>query len=313
MLHRRLSELIGMIYDCAIEPNRWPATLAEICQSVGCKSGFILLVDLEQSRHKFVHSWGLSPEWQKRYFAFSDMLTGFYSLAFSRRYHLDGEPLIMSNFQALMGSNGRRIYEDLRRTLDITDVMQTVVLREARRIALLTTNRHQGGGTLMDQDAATIRLFVPHVRRAVKIIDLLDVKKIEADTLAATLDTFAAGVVVVGEKGRILHANRSARRMLSAREPIAAIDGVLSVRNATANKEIIDLFARAASGDCLEQFETAALFFGWLIADVSRVSEAKPIVGGARTLMMQWLPLIDPLCIAEDPECGYGRPAGFVS
>jgi hypothetical protein len=114
-------------------PDRWPATLAEICQSVSCKSGLILQVDLEKSRHKFAHSWGLSPEWQERYSAFSDILTGFYSLAFSGRYHLDGEPLIMSSFQALIGSNGRHIYDDLRRTLDITDVMQTVVLREARR------------------------------------------------------------------------------------------------------------------------------------------------------------------------------------
>jgi hypothetical protein len=76
----------------------------------------------------------------------------------------------------------------------------------------------------------------------------------------------------------------------------------------------IDLFASAASGDCPGQFvETAALFFGWLIAEISHVSVAKPQVGDARTLMMQWLPLTDPLCIAEDPECGYGRPAGFVS
>ena len=39
----------------------------------------------------------------------------------------------MPSFQALIGSNGRHIYDDLRRTLDITDVMQTVVLRDARR------------------------------------------------------------------------------------------------------------------------------------------------------------------------------------
>jgi hypothetical protein len=29
--------------------------------------------------------------------------------------------------------------------------------------------------------------------------------------------------------------------------------------------------------------------------------------------MMQWLAVDDPLRNAEDPECGYGRPAGFVS
>lgn len=235
---RQLSELIGMIYDCAIDPDRWPPTLAAICQSIGCGSGFILLVDLEQSHHKFAYSWGLGPDWEERYFAYSDQLTGFYSLAFSRQYGPDGEPLIMSRFIDLTGLNGKRIYEDLRRTLSITDVMQTVVLREARRIAILTASRHQNDGTLMDQDAATMRLLAPHVRRAVKIIDILDANKIEADSLAATLDTFIAGVLIVGEKGRILHANDAARRMLSAREPIAAIDGILSARNAAANEEL---------------------------------------------------------------------------
>lgn len=236
--HRRLSELIGMIYDCVIEPDRWPATLAEICQSIDCLSGFLLLVDLEQSSHKFAYSWRLSADWKERYFAYSDQLTGFYSLAFSRQYHLDGEPLIMSRFIDQTGPNGMRVYEDLRRTLNITDVMQTVVLREARRIAVLTVNRHQEGSTLMDEDAATIRLLVPHVRRAVKIIDILDVKKIESDTLAATLDTFLAGVVVVGEGGRILHANDAAKRMLSAHKPITAIDGIVAASNATANQEL---------------------------------------------------------------------------
>lgn len=236
--HRKLSELIGMIYDCAIEPDRWSPTLAAICQSIGCGSGFILLVDLDKSHHKFAYSWGLSPDWQERYFAYSDKLTGFYSLAFSRQYRLDGEPLIMSRFIDLTGLNGKRIYEDLRRTLSITDVMQTVVLREARRIAILTASRHQSDGALMDQDAATMRMLAPHVRRAVKIIDILDVHKIEADTLAATLDNFVVGVVIVGERGRILHTNGAAQRMLSAREPIAAIDGILSARNAAANEEL---------------------------------------------------------------------------
>ncbi len=193
---------------------------------------------MERAHHKFAYSWGLSPDWKERYFGYSDKLTGFYSLAFSRQYRLDGEPLIMSRFIDLTGSNGKRVYEDLRRTLGITDVMQTVVLREARRIAILTASRHQNDSILMDQDAATMRLLAPHVRRAVKIIDILDVSKIEADTLVATLDTFIAGVVIVGEQGRILHANSAARRMLSAREPIAAIDGILSARNAAANEEL---------------------------------------------------------------------------
>jgi PAS domain-containing protein len=116
--------------------------------------------------------------------------------------------------------------------------MQTVVLREGRRVAILMANRHQDAGVLIDENVDTMRMLVPHVRRAVKITDILDVKKIEAATLAATLDSFVDGVVVVGEAGQILHANNSARRMLSAREPIAAIDGILSVHDSVANDEL---------------------------------------------------------------------------
>jgi hypothetical protein len=77
-------------------------------------------------------------------------------------------------------------------------------------------------------------------------------------------------------------------------------------------EKAIELFSSAASGDCPEQFETASLFFGWLIVDVSRGSEIKPTVGDARSSMMRWLSTTDPLRIAEDPECG-GQPVGFVS
>ncbi|MBV9561704.1 MAG: hypothetical protein JOY90_14840 [Bradyrhizobium sp.] len=273
-----------MIYDCAIEPDRWPATLAEICQSIGCMSGFLLLVDLEQSGHKFAHSWGLSSDWKERYLAYSDRLTGFYSLAFSRQYQRDGEPLIMSRFIDQTGSNGKRIYEELRRTLSINDVMQTVVLREARRIAILTASRHQDGGNLMDGDAATIRLLVPHVGRAVKIIDILDVKKIEVDTLAATLDTFIAGVVVVGEEGCILHANNSAKRMLLAHNPITAIDGILTASNATANQQLSAAIGLART----DESEIGSGGLGVpLLSDEPAVAHVLPLArGDVRTRLM---------------------------
>jgi hypothetical protein len=76
----------------------------------------------------------------------------------------------------------------------------------------------------------------------------------------------------------------------------------------------VNLFADAASGCCAaEEFETAGLFFGWLIKDVSGRPPRTPVNGDPKALMMQWVAVTDPLRIAEDPECGYGRPAGFVN
>jgi DNA-binding CsgD family transcriptional regulator len=81
------------------------------------------------------------------------------------------------------------------------------------------------------------------------IIDILDVKDIEIATLAATLDTFSAGILVVADEARILHANGSARDMLAKREPIAAVNGALSVRDTQARDEVSHAIALARSDE----------------------------------------------------------------
>jgi hypothetical protein len=76
-------------------------------------------------------------------------------------------------------------------------------------------------------------------------------------------------------------------------------------------REILILELCGSVGD--EEFDTATVFFGWVIDDVRSKPARKQLNGDARALMMQWLDSTDPLRISEDPECGYGRPAGFVS
>ena len=77
---------------------------------------------------------------------------------------------------------------------------------------------------------------------------------------------------------------------------------------------MLDLFSEAASGSWPEEdCETATLFFGWLVKDVSGRLKPKSTYHDARIMMMQWVTVTDPLRIADDPECGYGRPTGFVN
>ena len=229
----RISDLIGLIYDCAIEPSRWPHALTEICRTLECMSGVILLLDLTNSRHRFAYTWGLGADWARRYFEHSNVLTSFYNAAFSRNICTDGEPLLLSHLMERIGPN-RYIYDQWTEPQGVSEMIQTVVLRQARRLAVFGANRHKSAGVITPGQLEIIRLLVPHIRRAVTIIDILDVKNIEIATLAATLDTFKAGILVVADGARILHANGSARDMLAKRAPIAAVNGALSVRDTQA-------------------------------------------------------------------------------
>ena len=53
----RLSELIGSIYDCTIDPNLWPETIGAICAELRCTLGVIQLIDLQRSQLRFVKTW----------------------------------------------------------------------------------------------------------------------------------------------------------------------------------------------------------------------------------------------------------------
>ena len=128
-----------------------------------------------------------------------------------------------------------------------SEMMQTVVLQRLRHLAVFGANRHASGGELTDTELGIV--LVPHIRGAVAIGDVLDAKKIKLHTLAATLDSFNAGIVIVADQGQILHAHESAREMLSKRETIAAVGGILSVRDPRAECALADAIDLAGASE----------------------------------------------------------------
>ncbi|MGY0572788.1 hypothetical protein ACTGJ9_018335 [Bradyrhizobium sp. RDM12] len=66
-----------------------------------------------------------------------------------------------------------------------------------------------------------------------------------------------------------------------------------------------ETFAEIVSGSSAEGCETAQHFFEWVAGEVARQGRGKRLNRIARKAMSQWLPAIDPLGIARDPECGY--------
>lgn len=67
MIDRELLDLVGEIYDCAIEPARWPQTLERISGRLGLRSAGIVLKDPAKRDFKIVHGWGGDPQWHARY------------------------------------------------------------------------------------------------------------------------------------------------------------------------------------------------------------------------------------------------------
>src|SRR5262245_65090999 len=64
--HQDLSDLIGRIYDCTLDPSRWDATLDAIRGLLLCPNAHLVLIDLRQHRFLIHKVLGVDPVWIER-------------------------------------------------------------------------------------------------------------------------------------------------------------------------------------------------------------------------------------------------------
>ena len=247
----RLSDLIGLLYDCIIEPDRWADTMREICNELGCFLSAIYLADLATSRVSFLRQWNARAEGLALLEKYAGDVASIYKAAQAVRPQQIDEPFVLARDVPRDVWTQTRYYTEWARPRGICDSIQTMVLREPRRIGVFAANRHEAVGPASDREVAILRLLAPHIRRAVTIGDVLDLKKVEAQALGSTLDNLAAGVIVVAEENRILHANHAAREMFAKGSPVRSVSGRLAARGAAAGAELakaIDLARRNEAG-----------------------------------------------------------------
>ena len=137
----KFSELIGRIYDCAIDPDLWPDTTEQICRTIDCVHGVIVALDLRRSQHRFITSWGLSPEWAKRYLGHGDEVTAAYEAVTEAPAHPIDEPIVFSRLTPAVMYREMRIYREWVRPQNLCDFISQIVLREPGRLGVFGRRR----------------------------------------------------------------------------------------------------------------------------------------------------------------------------
>ncbi len=120
----------------------------------------------------------------------------------------------------------------------LVDVMTCFLSQTLTHLSIFGIARLEAQGVFADRDIALGGLLLPHLRRSVTISGLLDARAIEKARMAETLDAFKCGVVLTNRSSAILHANRSAERMMRHGGPIRDIRGVLQAKMPAASREL---------------------------------------------------------------------------
>ena len=127
--------------------------------------------------------------------------------------------------------------------------MSAVLDKSSTSAALFTIFRHERDGLVDDETRHRMRLIVPHLRRAVLIGKVIDLKTAEAAAFADTLDGISAGMFLVDARGRIVHANASGHALLAEGSLLRRAGGKLAANDPSAEQALHDVFLAAGSGD----------------------------------------------------------------
>jgi DNA-binding CsgD family transcriptional regulator len=129
------------------------------------------------------------------------------------------------------------------------DAANAVLEKSHLSCSFLTIIRDEASGPVDDEMRRRMALVIPHLRRAVLIGKVIDLKQTEAATFADLLDGLSANLFLVTVDGRIVHANAAGRAMLTAADVLRPVYGRLMSRDRRANKVLHETFAAASNGD----------------------------------------------------------------
>jgi DNA-binding CsgD family transcriptional regulator/PAS domain-containing protein len=252
----RLSQLIGDVYDAALDPAHWVDVLEKTARFVGGPAASLVSKDAASKTGEFAYQAGLDPAYVRLYF---DKYIRLDPNTTGQVLAKIEEPVSVADFLPYDEFLETRFFQEWARPQGLIDAVSSVLERSTTSAALVLVFRHERDGLVDDETRRRMRLIVPHIRRAALIGKVIDLKKAEAATLADALDGISAGMFLVDASGCIMHANAAGHAMLEKGDLLRAAGGRL-VANAPETGQILaDIFASADQGDAAIGMKGVAL------------------------------------------------------
>jgi DNA-binding CsgD family transcriptional regulator/PAS domain-containing protein len=274
-----VSTLIGDIYDAALEPSRWVDTLVKIREFVVGSAAALFWRDAA-SRNGAVHydDGGIDPRYRQSYFDHYTKLDPTTTGIFFAKI---GEPTATSDCVPYDEFLATRFYREWAQPQGLVDCANVVLEKSLTTYAAFNVFRHERHGVADQGMRERMRLIAPHVRRAVLIGKVIDVKTAEAATFAEALDGIAAGIFMVDASGRIVHANAAGHALLAAGHLLRAASGRLAATEPETGQALLDTFTAAGDGDAA--VGTKGIAVPLTARDGERhVAHVLPLMSGAR-------------------------------
>ncbi len=243
---QKLSELIGDVYDAALDQSLWEGVIERVAQFVRGTGAALFSRNAANQEGSVHYQIGIDPCYARLYFdecVTLDPTTGGHFLAEIEQLTAGADLMSPSEFLET------RFYREWLQPQGLIDFVSAVLDKSATSVAMFGVVRSERDGVVDDETRHRMRLIVPHLRRAVLIGRMFDLKAAEAATFADTLDGLSVGMCLVDAGGRIVHANAAGYAIIRVGDILRSVGGRLIACDAQVDKTLREIFAAAGQGD----------------------------------------------------------------
>lgn len=244
----RLSELVGLIYDAAIEPARWPVAMEAIRAELNFHNATLDLILLPSGRALSNVVCNVPPEYQAVMAGAGPSVVEQWGGAERLQSLPLDRPAVLTRVNPALdfATTSNAYVAAFARPQRIIDVLAIGLARDSRAIGSLGMGRHESAGPIGDREVAVAQMLVPHLQRAATINRMLEGAAVGQAGLLATLDTVAVPIVLLDSDARILHVNAAAQALLDRKSLIRSCDGRLEAMTPGASSALAVAIEQAA-------------------------------------------------------------------
>jgi DNA-binding CsgD family transcriptional regulator len=273
------SELVSDIYDVALDTSLWKEVIGKTGRFVGGSSAVIVAddgtFDSDNAYYDSIPDSCFGELYFQKYVKLCPATIGYFPGDV-------GQPMATADLMPYQEFFQTRFYREWAKPQGIIDFVMVALDKSVSNPAFFGVFRHERDGVIDAEAVRRMRLVIPHIRRALLVSRLVELKEAEAATSADTLDGISAGICLVDEDGFIVHANMACHAIFDDGNVLSAIGGRVVARDSKSDKILRDLFSSAAGhGDDGMGFQRISLPLK-AHDGTNYVAHVLPLTSGAR-------------------------------
>ncbi|MGZ5948137.1 MAG: helix-turn-helix transcriptional regulator [Caulobacteraceae bacterium] len=244
------TEFLDLLYEAAVEPDRWIPAMDRFADLVGGTSTWLSRLSMANGTGSGVVS-RIDPVMPPLYYSYYAP-QNLYSNATDPEAFMRGwtpKILVDEDFVPKEDLVRTEYYDGFLKPQDVHSIMFVRLAARGVEISAISINRPESWGRFESWEIERAKRLHPHVRRAFRVAETLAEAGLVAEGMAAAMDRSPCGVIVLDDAGRVRRTNSVADARLAEPGGFCVVGGRLSAVQPKAANELQALVSAAASPD----------------------------------------------------------------